>query len=271
MRFAALVATLALAGCPHGDTPRPAGPTPTVAQVVDRLNHARDELRSFTGAAVMEYWLNGDRFKGDVLAMGEAGAKVRVAALSPAGGSTIAEMACDGRNFVSVNYQSNCVLTGPCTKQSIATFFGIALTPDDFLHLALGTPPVLGQPTGAVTWDASAGLYRVELTGGGGKQTFGLAGHDPQWDVVESELFGADGKPEWTVKNASFDSAKDPEGKDHRVPGKSRFTSPNNQKADLTVEWRERTVNLTIDPVKFTIEVPPGLPTCGKPPAAAPR
>ena len=141
-------------GCPHGEPPRPSGPSPTVAEVVDRLNRAKAELHSFTGEAVMEYWLNGDRFKGDVLAMGEAGAKVRIAALSPAGGSTLAEMACDGQRFVSVNYQNNCVLTGPCTKQSIASLFGIELAPDDFLHLALGTPPVIAQPTGAVTWDA---------------------------------------------------------------------------------------------------------------------
>lgn len=267
MRSAVLVAALLLAcGCPHGDTPRPGGSAPTVAEVVERLTRAKDELHSFTGEAVMEYWLNGDRFKGDVLAMAEAGAKVRIAALSPAGGSTLAEMACDGNQFVSVNYQNNCVLTGPCTKQSIATFFGIELAPDDFLHLALGTPPVIAQPTGQVTWDGSKGVYRVVLSGSGGTQTIGIAEHDHAWDVVESELVGPGGKPEWSVKNAAFGSAKDPDGKDHRVPGKSRFTTPNNQKADLTVDWRERTVNLAIDPQKFTITVPPGLPTCGQRP-----
>jgi hypothetical protein len=266
--IAAALFVSVLAGCPAPAVQKPSGPEPTVAQVVDQLDRARSELHSFTGEAVMDYWLNGDRFKGDVLAMGEAGSKVRIAALSPAGGSTLAEMACDGRSFVSVNYQNNCVLTGPCNKQSIASFFGIALAPDDFLHLALGTPPVVAQPTGAVTWDASKGVYRVELAGSDGKQTLALAGGDPRWDVVESELIGPDGKPEWSVKNASFDNAKDPAGKDHRVPGKSRFTSPNQQKADLTVEWRERTVNPTIDPQKFTITVPAGLPTCGQAPAA---
>ncbi|HEX7839503.1 MAG TPA: hypothetical protein VF469_18630 [Kofleriaceae bacterium] len=265
MKLAALAAALLLVcGCPHGETPRPSGPMPTVAEVVDRLNRARDELHSFTGESVMEYWLGGDRFKGDVLAMGETGAKVRIAALSPAGGSTIAEMACDGSQFVSVNYQNNCVLTGPCTKQSIATFFGIELTPDDFLHLALGTPPVISEPTGTVTWDGKAGVYRVKLTGREGTQTLAIAEHDHSWDVVETELVGPDGKLEWTVKNAAFGTASDPDGKDHRVPGKSRFTTPSNQKADLTVEWRERTVNLTIDSKKFTIAVPAGLPTCGQ-------
>lgn len=261
----ASAAALVLAtGCPHGDTPKPSGPAPTAAELVDRLTRARGELRSFTGEAVMEYWLNGDRFKGDVLAMGETGSKVRIAALSPAGGSTVAEMACDGQRFVSVNYQNNCVLTGPCTKQSIASFFGIELAPDDFLHLALGTPPMIGQPRGEPSWDAGKGLYRLELAGGDGVQTIGVTGGG---DVVETDLKGPDGVAEWSVRNASFGEAKDPDGKDHRVPGKSRFTSPTKQKADLTVEWRERTVNLTIDPQKFTIAVPAGLPTCGPRPA----
>ena len=266
MRLAVLAALLSfVCACPHGEVPKPSGPSPTVAEVVDRLTKAKDELRSFTGAAVMDYWLGSDRFKGDVLAMGEAGAKVRIAALSSAGGSTIAEMACDGSRFVSVNYQNNCVLTGPCNKRSIATFFGIELEPDDFLHLALGTPPLVEQAHGAVTWDAGKGLQHVELEGTGGKQTLGIDNRDQRWDVVESELVGADGRPVWSVKNAAFGDAKDADGKDHRVPGKSHFVTPNQQKADLTVEWRERTVNVTIDSKKFTIVVPAGLPICGQP------
>jgi Domain of unknown function (DUF4292) len=268
MRLALLVTTLPLlGGCPHGDVPKPSGPAPTVDEVVTRLTKAKDELHSFTGEAVMEYWFGNDRFKGDVLAMGEIGAKVRIAALSPAGGSTVAEMACDGARFVSVNYQANCVLTGPCNKQSIAAFFGIELTPDDFLHLALGTPPVLDQPKGAVSWDAGQGVHRVQLESANGKQTIAIADRQQHWDVVESELVGSNGKTEWSVKNASFDNAKDPEGKDHRVPGKSRFVTPSQQKGDLTVEWRDRKVNVAIDPKKFTIEAPAGLPTCGQAPA----
>jgi hypothetical protein len=267
MKHPALVATLVLAaGCPHGGTPQPSGQAPTVAEIVDRLTKAKDELHSFTGEAVMEYWLGSDRFKGDVLAMGEPGAKVRIAALSPAGSSTVAEMACDGSKFVSVNYQANCVLTGPCNKQSIASFFGIELAPDDFLHLALGTPPLIAQPTGSVTWDADHGVYQVKLSGSDGTQTLALAVHDQQWDVVESERIGRDGRPEWTVKNAAFTDARDPEGKPHRVPGKSRFTTPNRERADLSVEWRERTVNLPLAAEKFTIAPPAGLPTCTPPP-----
>src|SRR4029079_13792016 len=108
-------------------------------------------------------------------------------ALSRAGGSTIAEMACAGSRFVSVNHQNNCVLTGPCDQQSIATFFGIELAPDDFLHLALGTPPVVEQAHGTVTWDAGKGLHRAVREGAGGKQTLAIDDRDQHWDVIESE------------------------------------------------------------------------------------
>jgi outer membrane lipoprotein-sorting protein len=261
MKSGLLVGVVALSGCSHGDVPRPAGPAPTVAEVVDRLTKARDELHSFTGAAVMDYWIGNDRFKGDVLAMAEAGAKIRIAALSPAGGSTIAEMACDGSKFVSVNYQNNCVLTGPCNKQSIATFFGIELDPDDFLHLALGTPPIVAAPHGEVTWDGHAGVHRATLESSDGKQSIGVS---PTWDVVDSQLTGPDGKTVWSIKNAAFGTAKDAGGKEYRVPGKSRFQTPTHQKADLSIDWRERTINVAIDPSKFTIAVPAGLPTCGQ-------
>lgn len=228
-----------------------------MAEVVERLTKAKDELKSFTGEAVMEYWLGNDRFKGDVLVMGEVGSKVRIAALSPAGGATLAEMACDGSQFVSINYQNNCVLTGPCNRASIASFFGLELDPDDFLHLALGTPPLVDQAKGEVAWDK--GAYRASLDGAGGKQVIAI---NERWDVVESQLTGPDGNIAWTVKNGDFGAAKDGEGKEHRVPSKSHFTTPTRAHADLTVEWKERMVNVAIDAKKFTMSPPAGLPTC---------
>jgi hypothetical protein len=241
---------------------------PKVDDIVARLAKARGELTSFRADSTMDYWLGTQRAKGEVLVMGTVGAKVRFAALSPAGGSSMAEMACDGSNFVYIDYQNNCAISGPCDQRSIAQFFHIELAPDDFLHLALGTPPVIDQPTGDVAWDAGRGLYQVQLAGRDGKQTIGIADRDQRWEVVESALVGPDGTPEWQVKNADFGEAKDAAGVEHRVPGKSRFITPNNQKADLTVEWHDdRTINVAIDPQKFTITVPAGLPTCGARPA----
>jgi hypothetical protein len=250
--------------------PKPKGvrsyPEPSVATVVDQLGKARGALTSFRGDSMMDYWLSGQRAKGEVLVMGQLGKKIRFAALSPAGGSTLAEMACDGTNFVYLDYQNNCALTGPCDARSVSMFFGIELEPDDFLHLALGTPPVVPAPTGTVTWDANKGVERVVLRGAGGatqKLTIDATGN--RWDVIETELVGADGKTVWSVANTDFATI---EGSgERRVPKKTRFKSPA-QNQDLLVNWNELEANVELKPQQFAIEVPPGLPACGGSPAA---
>ena len=242
-------------------------PTPsndlTVQQIVDNTAKARGELTSFRGDSTMDYWLSGQRAKGEVLVMGTTGKKVRFAALSPAGGSTLAEMACDGTNFVYVDYQNNCALTGPCDANSIATFFGIALEPDDFLHLALGTPPIVADAKGKATWDSSRGAWKAELAGSDGSQTVSIDNKDSRWDVLDTELKGTDGKVRWSVKNTDFDKV---EGSgEHRVPKKTQFKSPiGNQ--DLLVEWTELAVNQQLAPEKFVLTAPTGLPQCGAKP-----
>ena len=60
---------------------------PTAEDIVARLAKKRAELTSFTADSTMDYWLGSQRVKGEVLVMGTPGAKVRFAALSPAGGA----------------------------------------------------------------------------------------------------------------------------------------------------------------------------------------
>jgi hypothetical protein len=265
--FAVSVAAVAAGGCPsHGIKTR-GYPEPSVQDVVTRLAKARDELTSFRADATMDYWLANQRAKGEVLVMGTTGAKVRFAALSPAGGSTMAEMACDGANFVYGDYQNNCALSGPCDQHSIAQFFRIDLAPDDFVHLALGTPPVIASPTGKVTWDGDHGYEKVELQSAEGTQRITIDARDNKWDVIDSELVSADGKVRWSVANTAFTEVAG-----HRVPGKTRFKSPV-QNEDLLVEWGsadDRGVNIALEPAKFHLDAPAGLAMCGQQaPAAA--
>ncbi len=249
-------------GCPHSGGYSKPTTLPTVQEVVDRLAKERAALTSFTGESVMDYWLGDQRVKGTVLVMGTTGAKVRFNALSPAGGNVLADMACDGANFAYVDQQNNCQLTGPCNRSSIASLLHVELEPDDFIHLALGTPPVLDQPTGTVTWDSNKGLVHVNLQGPGGTQTLDIDTGDGKWDVASSELKDKTGKSVWSVENTDWTTVKDAAGGAHRLPGKTRFKSPK-EKADLLVEWKERTANVEIAPDKFAVKIPPGLPTCG--------
>ena len=264
MRLASFVLALVLAGCPgHPKYPEP---QVTVQDALARLAKQRAERTSFVADSTMDYWLGNQRAKGEVLVMGAVGAKVRFAALSPAGGSTMAEMACDGQSFVYVDYQNNCQLSGPCDGRSIAQFFHIELEPDDFVHLALGTPPVIANATGKLTWDAGNGHEVLELTGPDGTQQITIDVRDDRWDVVASQLKGADGKLRWSVENADFVAVAG-----QRVPGKTRFKSPANQE-DLLVDWGSadnRKVDTTLDPTKFQLQAPAGLPACGGSSAAA--
>jgi hypothetical protein len=260
LRFAWLAGVVTLAcGCPHGGSVKRDHPEPAVADIVARMAKERDAMSSFVADSTMDYWLGNQRMKGEVLVMGTVGAKVRFAALSPAGGSTIAELACDGKDFMLVDYQKNCQRTGPCNGQSIAQFFHINLEPDDFVHLAVGTPPVIANATGTVTWDADHGYEKVELKGPDGTQKITIDDKGGRWDVIDSELVGSDGKVRWSVANTDFVTVGG-----HRVPGKTRFKSPQNQQ-DLLVDWgsaENRQANTPQPDDKFKLAAPAGLPAC---------
>lgn len=255
-----LVLALALlaCGCPSGGVKRPY-PEPTPESITAELAKKRAALTSFTADSTMDYWLGDQRMKGEVLVMGTPGAKVRFAALSPAGGSTLLEMACDGRNFVLVDYQNNCTLSGPCDASSIAQFFHIALSPDDFFHLAVGTPPVLDDAKGTLAWDSAHGYEKLTLTSPAGTEKLTLDLKNNRTDVIDSELTGPDGKVIWSVANTAFTDVGG-----HRVPGKTRFKSPDN-KEDLLVEWGDqRQLDVPLDDAKFVLQAPAGLPMCGQ-------
>lgn len=251
-----------LAACPNGKRggfPAPAKLS-TVDEVVARLAQLRDARTSFRAESVMDYWLGDERLKGTVLVMGTNQRQVRFNAISPAS-DVMADMACDGTNFTLVNMQQNCVLAGPCNGQSIATFLRVELEPEDMLHLALGTVPVLPSPTGSVEWDHAKGHERVKLTSSAGTQTIVIDRKEGRFDVVASEQRDPAGNVTWSVENTDFESVKDEAGGAHRLPGKIRFKSPG-EKADLLVEWKQRVVNPKLDPAKFQVNVPAGLPSC---------
>jgi len=252
MRLVALAAVLAC-GCPGPTYNKP--PEQSVQEVIARLGKARDAIHSFKTVSLMDYWLGDQRVKGTVAVIGETGAKVRFQALDPAN-NTLADMACDGTNFVYLDYKNNCVRTGPCNKSSISSLLHVELEPEDFMHLALGTVPIPADATGTVTWDASKGYQRVALKSGAGTQKIAIDTRDNHWDVVETEMTGPDGNVMWSVEHTDF---HDKDGQ--RIPGKSRFKTPKD-KADLLVDWKSQDVNPQIDASKFALTPPAGLGAC---------
>lgn len=265
MRLASFVSVLTTAmlacGCPgKGGTYKQPSNMPTAEALVAQLVETREARKAFRAESVMDYWLGKQRVKGTVYVMGTSQRQVRFNAISPQQ-DVLADMACDGANFALVDMQNNCQLTGPCNKQSIATLLRVELEPEDVLHLALGTVPVLGQPKGTVTWDSAKGYERLKLESPEGTQNIVIDAREGRSDIVSSELVGRDGKIVWSVENTDFEAVKDEAGGTHRLPAKTRFKSPA-QQADLLVEWKERVVNPTLDPAKFRVNIPDGLASC---------
>jgi hypothetical protein len=269
LAWSLLAVCLACGGPPKGGTYTPPPSLSSAKDVIARLAKLREARTSFTAETVMDYWLGKDRVKGTVLVMGTAQRQVRFNALSPQGGGVLADMACNGTDFAYVDFQNNCQLTGPCTRSSIAQLLRVELEPEDFFSLALGVVPIHPQATGTVAWDASKGHERVVLESPAGKQTIVIDARSGRSDVLSSQLVGPDGKVVWSVENTDFQTVKDAKSGAHRLPGKTRFKSPG-QEADLLVDWKERAVNVTIDPAKFTVNVPEGLARCGNQAAPTP-
>jgi hypothetical protein len=272
MRAAIFVLLLTGCGCNGGNVQAPKEMR-TVDKVKATIAERAALAKTFKAETLSDYWLGNNRIKGTVKIMGTPDRKVRFNGLSPAGGSVLLDLMCDGTNFVLIDYQNNCQLTGPCTGDSIAQLLRVPLEPEDFFALAVGQTPVLADSTGRVTWDSKHGHEVVELESAAGKQTIVLDARQKQYDVVRSEMRGANGAMIWSVENKEFGELASEETPPVtlRVPGKSRFRSPA-KNSDVIVEWNERVLNAQLPPVAFQLTVPPGLPTCGggAPAAAAP-
>lgn len=258
----AAIPLAASAACSPGPSKRPY-PVLTVEDLLARITATADQVTTFrANDTTMDYWLNDERVKGTVAVMGTVGAKIRIAALSPAGGTTLTDLACDGADYAFLDFNKNCQLSGPCSRDTIAAMVRVALAPDDFMTLAIGSTPIIAGAKGTVRWDGSAGREVLELTGDGGRtQEIVLDARDGRADVVSSEVKNADGVQEWRIDNTGFTTVKDEQGAPHRVPEKSRFRSPG-EKSDLIVDWNQRELGLELTDDKFQMELPPGLPVC---------
>jgi hypothetical protein len=261
MKLLALVLGIALAGCPCSKGPERPGEAPTVERVLGTLAERKAKVKSFNAPeTTMDYWLNGQRAKVEVLVAGMPGAKLRMNALNPVNSSVIFDLMCDGTNFVAVDHQKNCQKTGPCDGISIAQFLGLPLEPDDFFFLSLGAPPVMADAT-EKTIDWVDGREVVTLSGPGGTQRIALSGTG--WDMLSSERKGPDGKVIWSVENKDYADVDAEDGTKMRLPGKTRFKAPQNQEADLLIEWTTVEPNKTLDEARlFTLVPPAGLPPC---------
>jgi hypothetical protein len=252
---------LTASACPSGVSR--SYPTPQPNDLTAHIAEKQKVASSFDAESRMEYWVDDQRIKSTVLVMGESGAKVRFNALNPTGDNVGYDLACDGTNFQFVDFNENCYLDGPCTKTAISQLLRVTLEPDDFLLLAIGSTPIIPDATGEVSWNSKDAQEVLSLVSKDGnfKQRIVLDGKKQAWDVLESTVWNAKGEVEWKLHNKDFKTVKTVDGKSMRVPEKTHFDQPL-AKAELSVSWVDRLLNPKLDPVKFSMEIPEGLPRC---------
>lgn len=248
--------------CGKGEVKRPY-PTPTVDMLIEHVQQNGQLIQSYMAESTMDYWVGDERIKATVYVMGTRGTRIRLNALNPATNTTAADLACNDQGYVFLDYEKDCQLRGVCDRYAIAQLLRVRLEPDDFLLLAVGSTPVVSEPTGKSRWDEKRGAEILELVekATGRRQTLVLSGKQGQWDVLESTMYDAQGNVEWKLQNKDFRSVETEDGKTIRVPGASRFEQPG-EKSDLAVRWDSRTLNLDLDESKFQLEVDPGIQMC---------
>lgn len=229
---------------------------------LSQLASRSDKAQSFMAESRMEYWSHGQRIKATVLVMGQHGARVRLNALSPTGGNVAADLACNGDTFQFIDFDKNCQVTGPCTKDSIGQLLRVRLSPDDFLLIAVGSTPLIDAPTGTATWDSAKRREVLNLVSGDGrwKQTIVLDGRNESLDVLSSTVWNSKGKVEWKLTHKDFVNLRGEDEHVFRVPTRTRFEQPQAQ-ADVSIRWIERALNAEISVGKFAMVMPP-LPRC---------
>lgn len=236
---------------------------PAASQVVTHLQESQGLATSYVAESRMEYWVEKERIKPTVMVMGELGAKIRFNALNPTGDDVAADLACNGTNFQFIDFNHDCQLTGPCTKDAISQLLRVSLAPDDFLLLAVGSTPLIAAVSSELRWDGAKQVEILSLTSKEGhKQTIILDGHKQHWDVLSSTVWNPDGTVDWILTNKDFKEQRDEAGQVFRVPMRTRFEQPE-AKAELTIRWIERELNTELGDDKFEMEIP-ALPRCGE-------
>lgn len=276
LAVAVAAAASSLAACGNGSSVKQPYDTPDAAAFVQHLRSVGEAARTYVATNnTMDYWLGKERIKTTMHVMGEKGARVRFNGINPQTDMTAADLACDGTNFTFQDFEHKCQLAGVCDRRAIAQLLRVSLEPDDFLLLAVGSTPIIPDPTGSARWNGGNGTWEVDLVSPGKawKQKLVLDGDDRdggKWEVLESTVWNGAGQVEWKLTNRKMKTVKSEDGVAFRLPGYSKFVQPQ-EKADLVVEWATRKINLPPqDPTKYQVEQVAGFTTCGqkKSPAA---
>jgi hypothetical protein len=258
-----VLGVVAAIGCGSATIAQP-DPTPLAAGAIARIGKTSETIRAIrVSDAEMRMRSPRQRLRSGLLLAIDGSERFRVAAIDPAGGSTLAELACERGRHRFVDYEKNCANTGDCDRRAIARIAWVDLDPDDFLRLVSGGTPIVASPRGSVRWDARRGTWRIDLVSDADRQTQTIVvdGRAGRWDVLHSSVRTRSGTLVWAIDNKRFEPVATADGARVRLPRRTRFEQPA-QKLLLELRWHARAVNERMPTDTFQLPIPAELPGC---------
>jgi outer membrane lipoprotein-sorting protein len=252
MRLALPVFALLVCGCPMPPPVQRPYPPPSADELLASLK-ARAAKLSALRAVTRADLVGEGKLTVDVLV--QRPSKLRLEFEAPIGGSTVATVVSDGKDFALLDTRNNRFLTGPAKACNVARLIKIELEPEDIVEALLGGVPFAGTPAG-VSWDPTHGGREVlELkTPDGGSERIELDAKDRRWDVLNAERKDPAGHTLWKLSHTDFE--------DHdgiRLPKWTHVSTPPT-KAEVHLKFKSVEPNATIDGSPFQLAPPAGIP-----------
>lgn len=238
----------ACAGLPGGPL---VGQLPPPEQVQERLEARRQAVRGFIMQGEITAQGPGGEISGEQRILGRFPDRLRAEVMGPFG-KPVLLFICDGARMAVLAYGENKGYLGPATRQNVARFLGLALTPAEVYTLLSGSTPLVPNAQGRVYPSSAPGLALLELDDGAGMKQ-GLIFSLGDYAVQQAWVNGPNGE----ALNGRFESFFSLDGE--RYPRRVVLTAGDNRM--LTLINDEVRPNPALDEAAFEPVLPPGVET----------
>ena len=249
----ALVALTLLraASCVHIE--RPYAP-PTAEQVTTAVLTRGQRVRTIRAETRVSHASDHGKVKGTVRLMASMGGKLRFDLATPFD-TPMATLVTDGAEFTLVDAQQGLHYTGPASPCNVGRLLQLVLSADDVRTILGGSTPVIQHQRATLRWDDRDGAEVLSLEGKGVTQIIRLDGRDRSWDLLQSEIRGADGEIMLWLEAGGWRKLGG-----LRMPTTLHIKQPR-QGAELWLTYRKAEINIELPAVAFTLQPPAGLPS----------
>jgi len=143
------------------------GPLPTSGQIMERLEARRLAVRSFVMQGTIQVKTPEDELYGDHVIKGVFPDHLRADVLGPFGRPVLTFLS-SGNRLIVLDYRENQAFVGPASRQNVARFLGLALSPAEIYTILSGSVPLLPHDKAQVAPAPEPGQAQLKLLGADG-------------------------------------------------------------------------------------------------------